>query len=203
MKNMVLLTKEEYDELINRIARAKQATVDVLWRLDSAVLDCCAQQARADHLWDLLNRPVIEATVQKHEEEFLDWCADKAAEYEKKDFDEWVIQKAKFYNNNRRTWCKVHHIPEEDYERCVKYDDWLYERRWVWDEEKTEGWTELYRHYGSFDRQYEPYFMVYDYMSELFNRGWEANNTTERDRLWHIRSQQEDLFWDKEYWKNN
>ena len=199
MKEMILLTKEEYQILSNKIDNLKAEV--------SRLTDACTyydwakeeRDERIKHLWDMLNRPAIEAAAQKHEDEFLDWCSEKSAEYEQKDFDEWVIKKSVFYNNGRRAFCMERCINEEEYESYLKYDGW----HPVITENKTEGWTELYKCFGKYERKYEPYWMVYDYMHELFERWYKANSKTEKEKLLHLREQHEDLLWDQEYWKHN
>ena len=213
MKEMMLLTKEEYEELDNKI-KALQAKLERAgWRVTSLHYLCSEQEERANKLWDLLNRPAIEAAAEKRDTEFYDWCAEKAAEYEKLDEAEWISDRARFYNNGMFQYAKAHRLGNscEEIERYRKYGDGC--RHWYTttllrecdDEEievlKTEGWTELYGKWYRPSRGYEPYWMIYDYQNELFHRWCETENNTEKEKIWNLRESLEDLFWDQDTWK--
>lgn len=112
--------------------------------LESAMLDLEDKysflQKRCKKLWDALNRPVIEATTKKHEEEFYFWCEQKSNEYEEQDYKNWCACRAKFYNNGIKNYCECHGITEEEAEEDRKWNE---ARDYIWPNEESERWAEL------------------------------------------------------------
>ena len=115
MKHAVIMTQEEYEHLMRRINELEHDCEALSWHWEE-------EEERANKLWNILNRPAIEAAEKKHDDEFYAWCADKAAEYEEKDFDEWVISRAKFYNNGIAKLCSEMNISEKDVYEDRKYN---------------------------------------------------------------------------------
>ena len=164
MKEMILLTKEEYQNLMGTIEVQKERSEEADELVTWLHVDLQAAHDRVENLWNALNRPAIEAAAQAHEDEFLDWCADKAEEYEKLEFDAWTTNRAQFYNNGRNRFCKMHGIDEKDYELYARYDEW----HPVVTEEKTEGWSDIkYYKYGKS-------FILSKAMDDIYER-YEAN----------------------------
>ena len=155
MKDVILMTHEEFEELEGRIKDLQAKLADADWQITSLQYMCSSQEERANKLWNVLNGPAIEIAAEERDIEFYDWCAEKAAEYERLDEAEWISDRARFYNNGMAQYAKEHHLENscEDVVRYRKYGDGC--KHWYTttllkecdDEEievlRTEGWSEI------------------------------------------------------------
>ena len=164
MKNMVLLTKEEYDYLVGRINYWKHANDETNFKLNDAIHQTWIEAERANNLWNQLNRPAIEALQAKHDAEYYAWCEKVAEKYEELDYQEWCTNKARFYNNGVYDFCEENGISEEEayshrqYYYCTKFWSTKAINSGLMDEMddmeidviKTEGWSEIIDHHNHF-----------------------------------------------------
>ena len=127
------MSEREYEKLMERMEGLERENID---------LEFCLHREwkKYDKFYDAVNRPAIEAAAEAHDIEFYDWCAEKAAEYEKKDEAEWCACQARLYNNGIKHYCACHGVTEEEAEEDRK---WAHQRDYWWTGEKSEGWTEL------------------------------------------------------------
>ena len=126
MKYAVMMTQEEYDDLMNQIAGLGADCYDFADKADRHYEWFQLERNRANKLWDLLNRPAIESAAQKHENDFYEWCSLMADKYEKLDEEAWMTERARWYNNGLAVYAEDHHlanVEEVDQER--KYADLL------------------------------------------------------------------------------
>lgn len=138
MEKMIMMTETEYEELQNEIE-------DLGNRLVGTQEDLLYEQYRADKLWDLLNRPAIEALQAKHDAEYYDWCEEIAEKYDRLDEEEWITDRAKWYNNGLHIYAETY-----GYKNATEvYEDRKYLRGCdmtsfcCWDGESAEGWSDL------------------------------------------------------------
>ena len=145
MKEVVMMSKEEYEKIQKTIVDLQRDVIDKendisLWRYYYHI-----EETRANRLWDALNRPAIQELQDKHDQEYYTWCDEIAQKYEKLDEEEWITSRARFYNNGRAEFCACHECAEEDVELLWKYDGYSPEVEY----EKTEGWSDLKRYHNS------------------------------------------------------
>jgi len=182
----VMMTNEEYDAIEIRI-KALEYEVDQL--------DCLfgIERERSALLWDALNRPAIEESARKHEEEFLDWCDEMAEKYEKLDEEEWLTDRAKFYNNGLINIANLHQIPNDcEFAReILKYKDmwWVPVATWrdFWYKPgETEGWSDVPHFAGS--RLYNPdvdSWIMMNAQNDVYGRYNRASGS-EKEKLWKL-----------------
>lgn len=143
MKEAVIMTREEYKGFYNSFQALKDRLNDV--RSRNLTLEDMLHNAekRCENLWNQLNRPAIEAAEEAADNEFYDWCDSVAQRYEKLDEEEWMLDKARFYNNGLVNIAKLHQLPNdsEAVKTVLKYYDLLMQP-YEWDY-STEGWSDL------------------------------------------------------------
>lgn len=152
MKEAVIMTREEYKGFYDSFQALKDKLEDS--RLDNMVLRdmlACAEQ-RINNLWNQLNRPAIEAADKVNKDEFLAWCEKVSRKYEELDEQEWMLDRARFYNNGMCQYAAEHGLERtcEEVERYRKYEEWdtavpLKNEN----PEATEGWSEIAYRFGS------------------------------------------------------
>lgn len=188
MKEAVIMTKEEYKSFYDSFQHLKVELSDANTEIDilKSILEKANQKIHM--LKDALNRPAIEALQGKHDREYYLWCEETAKRYEEKDFEEWCVSRAKFYNNGVYNFCKAENISESDAyadrqyyavpkfwsdsaiasglaRRCIDLDT---------DQCKKEGWSEI-----AWRRPFEWSYVLpsarWEIFSEHFNtkKGWD------------------------------
>lgn len=145
-----MLTREEYKKFYDSFQCLKM-------KCDLMDAELACAKDRINRLWDELNRPAIEESVKKADEEYYKWCDEVAKKYEKLDEEEWITSRAKFYNNGVYDFCQENGIPEEEAYAHRQYYDGI--KFWStssvnsglmdecddmeFDVAKTEGWSDL------------------------------------------------------------
>jgi len=186
MEKIVMLTEAEYEEMQYEKKRLLATCFKLKDERDKARSFYEMERGRVQNLWDILNRQAIEEAAIKRNDDFYAWCAEKAAEYERKDEEEWMLDRARFYNNGMNQYANKHNIENtcEEVERYRKYGDGC--KHWYstklmkeCDDEDievsiTEGWSELAYRFCSRS------FVLPSASSDIFNRyfnmatGWKS-----------------------------
>jgi len=176
MKEMVMMTREEYKAFYESFQNLKM-------KCDLMDVDLSHAQDTINRLWNELNRPAIEALQAKHDAEFYDWCEEMAEKYEKLDEEEWITDRAKWYNNGLCIYAKTHGCKntaevyeDQKYNRCynVSFENW--------EDEPTEGWSNL-----PYYRTCSSSILAYA-MDDVWDR-YEKNKTITghgRGPYWHL-----------------
>ena len=187
-----MMTREEYKAFYESFQNLKM-------KCDLMDVDLSHAQDTINRLWNELNRPAIEALQAKHDAEFYDWCDEMAEKYNRLEEEEWLTDRAKFYNNGVYDFCQKKGISEEEAYAHRQYYDGI--KFWsessinsgLMDEEleatKTEGWSDL------------PYFktapsmILYLALNDVFDRYKKNLKTTGilRGPYWHLWKTFEDM----------
>lgn len=102
MKEAIIMTKEEYKDLTDTIKQLQaclREKINVIDRMD-ANLSCAHERINA--LWEIINRPAIEAAAKTNEEEFYSWCDEMAEKYDELD---WIERMDRKYNPHHSKAC--------------------------------------------------------------------------------------------------
>ena len=195
MKEAIILTREEYREFYDsfqRIKAEKESANTVCELLKDVIKD---KDERIKELWEALNRPAIDASVEAHHKEELAWCEKIAKKYEAKDEEEWMTQRAKFYNNGIYEFCKENNVSEEEayahrqyYDKCKFWSNVTIMNECDAQELEylqTEGWTQLSEvHHGLTQS-----FVLPNAADEVFHenyvigKGWKSKKAR---HLWEV-----------------
>ena len=171
-----MMTREEYKAFYESFQNLKM-------KCDLMDVDLSHAQDTINRLWNELNRPAIEALQAKHDAEFYDWCEEMAEKYEKLDEEEWITDRAKWYNNGLCIYAKTHGCKntaevyeDQKYNRCynVSFENW--------EDEPTEGWSNL-----PYYRTCSSSILAYA-MDDVWDR-YEKNKTITghgRGPYWHL-----------------
>ncbi len=129
MKEVVMLTKEEYAKLFEEI-RYLQKQVD-RWE-DQAIIE----HDKKMRLWDALNMPAIEQAEKNHEADYLAWCEEIATKYEEQDYLDWCAETARKYDN--LYWAQRDNCDPRDLKwiAAIRMNDMVFTQN-----EDTEGWN--------------------------------------------------------------
>lgn len=124
MKEAIILTKEEYNDLLEEI-RSANIRANLAERYQyQAQCAACEMQERVRNLKDQLNRPAFDALEKMHREELLQWCEDVGHQYnEQDDLQEWIAYCDKKYN--KRHYQKLRNAEMRAY--VSTYNDGYYQ----------------------------------------------------------------------------
>jgi len=204
MEKMMMMTEEEYEQLEYDKTRLMATVRKLKMERDDARWAFQHEQTRSQNLWNKLNRPAIEEASAKRENDLYDWCAQKAEEYEEKDFRRWLEEKEYFYNTSGCVeFAQRHNINavDEDVED-KKWELWANKHIIKY---PTEGWTDLdgmwthafgHRNHQCNLKDKDNTWILAAAKEDAYNRYQECKNshdtTNERkyyriwDGLWHI-----------------
>lgn len=141
---LITMSENDYESIMTKIH-------DLEMDLYCAQLDRDVLKMRCDSLYDLLNRPAIEMAAENRENEFYEWCSKMADKYNKFDEEEWMLDRARFYNNGKYEYAKNNNLPltcEAVSQHVKDYEDYLFSDDPSWNDlhPKTEGWSDVPRY---------------------------------------------------------
>ena len=145
MKEAIIMSKEEYRSIVNKINDMEIDLVRLTDLLNEA-------RKRADRFYRLYNQPAIDALNKAHDDEYLAWCEEISAKYEEANYLAWCEETAKKYDD--MYWAKIWNCDPEDLKWIAWAKEYSREAIAIDEEERAfYDWERVCKHHFHVDRE--------------------------------------------------